>query len=122
MVMVGNILKAKMDAYARLTYVVTRDFPKDEIYGITSQLRRAVLSVVLNYVEGFARGTDNEWRHFLRISYGSLKESEYLIFFTYRERYMSKEQYDKLTRLADEIGAMTWKRIEKLKQTSSEKE
>ncbi|NTW29685.1 MAG: four helix bundle protein [Candidatus Moranbacteria bacterium] len=117
-----DILKSKMDEFARITYQVTRGFPRDEIYGLTSQLRRAALSVVLNYVEGFARGTDNEWRHFLRISYGSLKESEYLIFFIYRERYMSKEQYDKLTRLADEIGAMTWKKIEKLKQTSSEKE
>jgi len=57
--MAENILKSKMDEFARITYQVTRGFPKDEMYGLTSQLRRAALSVVLNYIEGFARGTDN---------------------------------------------------------------
>lgn len=120
--MAENILKSRMDEFARITYKVTRGFPKDEMYGLTSQLRRAALSVVLNYIEGFARGTDNELKHFLRISYGSLKESKYLIFFSFREQYLIKEEYETLMSLADEIGAMTWKKIEKLKQTSSEKE
>jgi len=48
-------LKSKMDEYAHLVYEITGNFPKEEIYGITSQLRRASLSVILNYVEGFAR-------------------------------------------------------------------
>lgn len=110
-----DILKSKMDEFARITYQVTRVFPKDEMYGLTSQLRRAALSVVLNYIEGFARGTDNELKHFLRISYGSLKESKYLIFFSFRERYLMKEEYETLMSLADEIGAMTWKRLENMK-------
>ncbi|NTV55385.1 MAG: four helix bundle protein [Candidatus Moranbacteria bacterium] len=109
-----DILKSKMDEFARITYQVTRGFPKDEIYGLTSQSRRAALSVVLNYIEGFARGTDKELKHFLRISYGSLKESKYLIFFSFREQYLIKEEYETLMSLADEIGAMTWKRVEKL--------
>lgn len=48
-------LKVKMDEYAHLVYKITKNFPKEEMYGITSQLRRAALSTVLNYIEGFAR-------------------------------------------------------------------
>ena len=68
-------LKSKMDEYAHLVYKLTRDFPKEEIYGITSQLRRAALSVILNYVEGYARVKNKVHKNFLEISYGSLKES-----------------------------------------------
>ena len=48
-------LKRKMDEYVHLVYKLTRKFPKEELYGTTSQLRRAALSVILNYIEGFAR-------------------------------------------------------------------
>ncbi|PJB19449.1 four helix bundle protein, partial [Candidatus Falkowbacteria bacterium CG_4_9_14_3_um_filter_36_9] len=58
---------------------ITRSFPKDELYGITSQLRRAALSVILNYIEGYARKRDKVYKNFLEISYGSLKEAKYLL-------------------------------------------
>lgn len=48
-------LKRIMDEYAHLVYKVTKNFPKEELFGITSQLRRSVLSVILNYIEGYAR-------------------------------------------------------------------
>ncbi len=48
-------LKSKMDEYAHLVYRLTKNFPKEELYGTTSQIRRAALSVVLNYIEGCAR-------------------------------------------------------------------
>lgn len=48
-------LKKKMDEFVHFVYKITKDFPKEELYGITSQLRRVALSVILNYVEGFAR-------------------------------------------------------------------
>ena len=60
-----DILKEKMDEFARSVYVFSRAFPKDEIYGITSQLRRAALSVILNYIEGFARTGSKELKNFL---------------------------------------------------------
>ena len=48
-------LKIKMDKYVHSIYKLSRNFPKEEIYGVTSQIRRSSLSVILNYIEGFAR-------------------------------------------------------------------
>jgi len=44
-----------MDEYAHFVYKLTKSFPREEVYGVVSQLRRAALSVILNYIEGFAR-------------------------------------------------------------------
>jgi four helix bundle protein len=110
-----NILKDKMDVLAKGVYDVTKKFPKDEIFGITSQLRRASLSVILNYIEGFARTGDKELKNFLQISYGSLKETKYLLFFCTREKYIASKDYEKLMNVSEEIGAILWKRIQKVK-------
>jgi four helix bundle protein len=101
-------LKAIMDEYAHLVYTVTKGFPKEELYGVTSQLRRAALSVVLNYVEGYARKRNAVYKNFLEIAYGSLKESRYLLEFSYAESYVGKEEYESAIHLADRIGAMVW--------------
>lgn len=109
-------LKTKMDSFAFGVYKVTKNFPKDEIYGITSQLRRASLSVILNYIEGYARVGEKQLKNFLNISYGSLKESKYLLFFAEREKYLDKEDYEKLIGLSEEIGAMLWTTIRGIKE------
>ena len=109
-------LKKKMDDYAFGVYVVTKKFPKDEMYGITSQLRRSALSVILNYIEGFARTGDKQLKNFLNISYGSLKESKYLLYFSKREEYIEEVEYEKLIKLSEEIGAMLWTTIRGLKE------
>jgi len=101
-------LKKKMDEFVHLVYKAARKFPKEELYGVTSQLRRAALSVILNYIEGYARGRDKVHKNFLEISYGSLKESKYLLHFSFVEKYLSKDDYEKTTKLAEEIGAMLW--------------
>ncbi len=108
-------LKTKMDKYTHLVYKATREFPKEEMYGVTSQLRRAALSVILNYIEGYARGRNKVHKNFLEISYGSLKESKYLLHFTLVESYLSKEDYKEAIQLSDDIGAMLWGTIKKLK-------
>jgi len=105
-------LRKKMDWYVHNVYKVTKVFPKNEMYGVTSQFRRSALSVILNYIEGFARQTRRMDKYFLRISYASLKESEYLIKFSYEEGYLKDNNYKILTKQADEIGAMLWKTIE----------
>jgi four helix bundle protein len=112
-----DILKEKMDELAYSVYKETKSFPKDEIFGITSQLRRAVLSIVLNYIEGYARNGAKEYRNFLKISYGSLQETKYLLFFSARENYLSEGSYAKLEKLTDEVGALLWTTLERIKDS-----
>lgn len=76
-------LKKLMDEFVHFVYDITSDFPKDELFGVTSQFRRAALSIILNYIEGFARKRTNVMRNFFEISYGSLKEAKYLLYFSY---------------------------------------
>ena len=110
-------LKATLHVYVKLIYKITKNFPKEEIYGIVSQIRRAAVSVILNYIEGFARRKGpycKVYKNFLEISYGSLKESEYLLFLSYEERYIVKEEYDRGAQLTDKIGGMLWSIIKNI--------
>jgi four helix bundle protein len=74
-----NQLKAFQlaDELTILIYGITRDFPKEEIYGLTQQIRRAAVSVPSNIVEGCGRESIVEYHRFLDIAYGSLKELHY---------------------------------------------
>jgi len=110
-----NILKKKMDDFVFDVYKITKKFPKEEIYGVTSQIRRASMSIILNYIEGFARLGDKQLKNFLQISYGSLKETKYLLYFSEREGYIEKNDYKKLIGLSEEIGAMLWTTIRGIK-------
>jgi len=82
----------KADELAFKIYKMTKRFPKDEMFGISSQIRRAALSIPTNIVEGYARNNKNELRQFIRIALGSHAEIEYLYNFSKRlglheERY-----------------------------------
>ena len=107
-------LKNKMDAYVHFIYKITKNFPKEELYGTTSQLRRAALSVVLNYIEGYARVRSKVYKNFLEISYGSLQEARYLVYFSSKENFFPETDYIILDKMADEIGAMLWAILKKL--------
>ncbi len=107
-------LKTKMDEFVHLVYRSTRNFPREELYGVTSQIRRAALSIILNYIEGYARGKNKVHKNFLEIAYGSLKETKYLLHFSLIEKYLIQEDYEKAMKLAEEIGAMLWTTITKL--------
>ena len=65
------------DEVVLLIYRATREFPKEEIYGLTSQMRRAAVSVPSNIVEGCARESQTEYLRFLEIAFGSLRELHY---------------------------------------------
>jgi four helix bundle protein len=99
----------KAHELALFIYRETQNFPKDEIYGITSQLRRAALSVPTNIVEGYARQGKNELKRFLTIALGSLSETEYLLFFSQKLGYFNPETYQKIKSLRGEVGALLWK-------------
>ena len=107
-------LKQKMDEYVHFVYKVTKNFPKYELYGVVSQFRRATLSVILNYTEGYARRKPLVRLNFLEISYGSFQESKYLLKFCLDENYLSKDEYNSIIRLVEEIGAMLWRDLDNL--------
>ena len=109
-----DIATRKADELAHLVYKVTSAFPKSEIYGLTSQFRRASVSVVLNMIEGFARRSKNDYRRFLEISYGSLKETKYLADFTFEEKLIDNSDYLHIMKLSEEIGKLLWAKILRL--------
>jgi four helix bundle protein len=113
--MAENILVKKADNFAYLIYKISKNFPKDEIYGLTSQIRRAALSVPLNIIEGFARQNKNEYRRFLGIAYGSLKETKYLLYFANREKIIKSADYKEIVALSEEIGKLIWSTIKTLR-------
>lgn len=100
-----------MDEYAHFVYKLSRKFPKEELFGMTSQLRRAVLSIVLNYIEGYGRRKNKVNINFLEISYGSLQETKYLLEFSFAEGLINKEDQEQAATLGNEIGAMLWKTL-----------
>lgn len=101
-------LKILMDEFVNLIYDMTLSFPEEERFGVTSQIRRASLSVILNYIEGFARKKKLVMKNFLEISYGSLKETKYLLYFSFKRKYVKKNKYDECLTKSEEIGKMLW--------------
>lgn len=97
------------DELAFQVYKATKDFPKEEIYGITSQIRRSALSIPTNIVEGYSRKGDKELSHFVNISLGSLAETKYLIYFSNRLGYIEGKDYNYLRAGYDDLGKLMWK-------------
>ena len=77
-------------------YGRSRSFPREEIYGLTSQLRRAAYSVPANIVEGSSRESKKDYLHFLYIARGSLSETQYFVHLAQRLDYLSPEEADAL--------------------------
>lgn len=107
-------LKLKMDEYVHFVYDATRKFPKEELYNSVLQWRRSTLSIILNYIEGYARKKPLVQLNFFEISYGSLKESKYLLFFSQKRKFITQDEYICGLQLAEEIGKMLWTEISSL--------
>jgi len=91
------------DLVARV-YRVSRAFPKDEQYGLTSQMRRTAVSVAANIVEGSSRRSRQEYLHFLSIAKGSLSELSYYIHLSNRLSYLSESQFRDLDGSCEETA------------------
>ena len=91
-------------------YLMTQSFPKEEMFGLVSQLRRASVSVPSNIAEGYARGTDKEKLHFLRISSGSMSEVETQLMLSLNLGHIDQEKYNELS----EIVTSVWKQLNSL--------
>lgn len=88
-------------------FKATERFPSHEQYGLTSQLRRAAVSIPANICEGKGHGNDRELRRYLSIARASLAEVTYLLFLAYDLKYISTEGYNKLCLQLDEVGRMS---------------
>ena len=95
-------------------YLVTRTFPKEELYGLTSQMRRSAVSVPSNIAEGFARFHNREYRRFLYMSIGSCAELTTQVIIASRLKYIDEKEADILLNATDEISRMTMGLIKKL--------
>ena len=102
-------------------YKTTQGFPKEESFGLTSQLRRASLSVPTNIAEGFARNNPNVFKTFLDISYGSLVETKYLLKFATEVGYLKPAKSEELIELAESAGGLLWKFTQSLKERRPER-
>src|SRR5712691_669873 len=87
-------------------YKATERFPKDERFGLTSQLRRAAVSIPANIAEGAGRKSYKEFAHFLSNSQGSASEAETELLLANRLSYFEKQSYIELRSAFDEIGRM----------------
>ncbi len=99
----------KANELAHKVYDLALTFPKVELFGITSQLQRAALSVPTNMVEGHARNNRNEFRRFLSIALGSLAETEYLLEFAYERGLIKDDKFNEISLLREETGHIIWK-------------
>lgn len=89
-------------------YQITGNFPREEIYGLTSQLRRAAVSVPSNIAEGAADRTKQQFSNFLSNAIGSLNEIDTQLELAFRLGYLKAHDYDRLQRMLDECTALTY--------------
>ena len=94
-------------------YLITKTFPKEELFGLVSQMRRAAVSVPSNIAEGYARGTDREKLHFLRISSGSMSEIETQVMLSLNLGYIGQDSYEELSEKVTSV----WKQLNALIST-----
>ena len=96
-------------AFVKTVYLVTNGFPKEEKFGLISQLNRAVVSIPSNIAEGCGRGTDPQLIHFLDVATGSLCELETQIYLSYDLGFVTKEITKELVEEITAIRKMTQK-------------
>jgi four helix bundle protein len=101
------------------TYAATVTFPKDESFGLTSQIRRAATSIPTNIAEGCGRSGDSELRRFLFIAMGSANELEYELVLARDLKYVDGSGYDALSGALDEVKRMLSGLINRLRETAN---
>ena len=104
------------DELAFKIYLATQKFPKEELYGLTSQLRRAALSIPTNIVEGYSRKGDKELAHFVNIGLGSMAETKYLLYFAHRLGYLADEDYKEVRDGYERLGRQLWRFYETVRK------
>lgn len=98
------IVWQKAHQFVLMVYEITGNFPKSESFGLTSQFRRAVISIPANIAEGFRKRGKNDKVRFLNISQGSLEECKYYLILAKDLEYLEEKEI--LMNLAEEIGKL----------------
>ena len=96
-------------------YLETKDFPKSELYALTSQIRRAAVSIPTNISEGCGRSNGKDFARFLQIAMGSSSELEYLVFLSKELELIEKTTFTKLNLKIIEIKKMLTSLMKKLR-------
>lgn len=97
-------------------YSVTSSFPKSELYGLTSQIRRASTSIPANIAEGYGRESGKNYIQFLKISRGSLYELDTFLTIALGLKYLTKDQRNSLNGKTEELSKMINSLLKKLEQ------
>ncbi len=103
--------------FVKLVYTLTNYFPKDELCGMTSQLKRSSTSVVANIVEGRGKRTDKDFLRFLYIANGSLDESRCFLELSLDLEFINREQFDFIDKKRSEVGYLLYKLISSIQKT-----
>lgn len=98
-------------------YKLTETWPKEEIYGLTSQVRRAAVSVPVNIAEGYGRDTRGAYQQFLRIAQGSLKEMETHLLIAERLGFIRSDKTEPIMAMSASVGKLLRLLIRKLSET-----
>ena len=105
----------KAHKFTLKVYEASKLFPKDELYSLTNQLRRAASSIPANVAEGCGKNTQSELAHYLNIALGSANESEYFLILSKDLNYLSEEDFTELYNSINEIKAMLISLINKVR-------
>ena len=92
--------------YVKDIYLLTKDFPKEELFALTNQLRRAAVSITSNIAEAMGRFSDKDKLHFLEFAFGSLYETMSQIEIALDLNYITKERYDDMEKQVSDIAKM----------------
>lgn len=101
-----------------LIYKLTRKFPKDEVYGLTSQIRRCAVSIPSNIAEGYSRYRKLEFVHFLQISFASGAELETQVLISKDLNYISQSEFEEVDSLLIEVMKMLNSLMSKIRLSS----
>ena len=96
-------------------YKLTREFPHEELYGLTSQLRRSAVSIPSNIAEGYGRGTRRDYRSFISVARGSVLELQTQLAIARELGFGKVDLMKKAQAQAEEVGKMLWGLVQKLR-------
>jgi len=113
-----NIWKRSIDLVNHI-YGITHLFPREELYGLTSQIRRSVISIPSNIAEGFARVYNKEYRQFLYIAIGSCAELETQVIIANNLKYLDEANYNKISSEIEVICKMITNLIKRINENQA---